>query len=125
MYRLAGLFVPNNRRFALICKADAGNFARFNPRRCDALRYAFQLGCEDFHRVVLNPARLWKVLRELLLPQANGGAGGIKYDGPTTRRPLVQAEDVAHNGPPKSITDAMLATPAPFSTIRNQLGGFS
>jgi hypothetical protein len=93
----------------LICNADAGYLARFNPRRRDALGYAFQLGCEDFHGVVLDPARLWKVLGEFLLAQADGGAGGIKKDGATTRRTLVQAEDVRHKMSAGKVSAAMLA----------------
>ena len=66
-YGLAGRAVPHDRRLALIGNADGGDVARGDSGPCDGLGCHADLGCPDFVRVVLDPARLREYLAKLLL----------------------------------------------------------
>src|SRR5690606_25778125 len=72
--RLAGRLVPSHHRFALIGDADAGD------PTCPAcgfghLASAGKRALPDFLRIVLDPARLWIVLRQL------GPLGSVQRSG--------------------------------------------
>src|SRR5690606_19618879 len=50
------------------------------------------LGTPDFHRVVLHPARLRVMLRQLLLRDVHDPTLPVEQDRPRARRPLVEGE---------------------------------
>jgi len=96
--RLAGGFVPKQRRLALVGDADGCELAgaQIAPR---------QRGTGDFiavrlylQRVMLHPAGFWKNLPMLLLCHRNDPAGFIEHDKPRARRSLIECADILHHG---------------------------
>ena len=63
---LSGVFIPKDNGFALVRNTDCGNLVHFYlVVHNDSLHHA-ELAFEKFLGIVLNPARLRVVLRELL-----------------------------------------------------------
>jgi hypothetical protein len=63
--RLPGLAIPQQRRLALIRDADAGEVLRRDPGVRQRLARAIELRAQDLLRIVLDPPRLRKMLREV------------------------------------------------------------
>ena len=67
IYRLSGFFVPDNRGFTLVGNTDSCDIFGFGVGFCKCFA-CYRVLCQpDFRRIVLNPARLRKILRKFLL----------------------------------------------------------
>src|SRR4029453_11357299 len=88
--RVAGLAIPDDRRFPLIGDADRGNIPRAKVAAAEGFGRDRNLRCPDFAGVVLDPARLRKDLLKLLLADRDNGPVVIEHDGAGAGGPLVQ-----------------------------------
>ena len=86
--------VPDDRRLALVCDADGGDVTRDESRLLESFSHDFVHGAPDLFRVVLDPAGLREVLRELLLRDADDLGIHIEDDGAVARRAGVKRHDV-------------------------------
>ena len=98
--RLAGRPVPDQRGLALVGDADRRDRAGSEPRPLD--RGAADRGGRgpEVGGVVLDPARLREMLRELLLGGADHRHPLVEDDGPARGRALVDGQDVGHRASP-------------------------
>ena len=71
---LARAAIPKQRRLALIRNADRPDFGWLHCGRLECARNGAEHALPDFLRLVLDPARLGKVLRELAVLSAERGA---------------------------------------------------
>ncbi len=92
----AGLALPQHGRFTLVGDADRGKVGRRDAGLRDRLGEHAELRRPDLGRIVLHPARLRKVLLELLLRDGANGAGVIEDNGAGTGRSLIQGEHERH-----------------------------
>ena len=93
-YWFAGFSIPQYRCFTLIRNTNRSNiFGREVVLTHDLLCHR-QLRCPNFIGIMLNPARVWKKLRELLLRHTVNTATAIKQDGTRTCRALIDCENV-------------------------------
>jgi hypothetical protein len=90
----AGRAVPQCRRLALIGDADRSQIARRDTRILQRALRRFELRAPDIVGIVLDPARLGKVLRKLALVDAADRAAMIENDRARTGRPLIERENV-------------------------------
>src|SRR5690606_25015549 len=74
--RLAGRRVPNHRGFALVGDADGGETADA-ARLPDHLATGLQRRAPDLGRVMLDPARVRKMLRQLALADGGGAVRAV------------------------------------------------
>ena len=86
--------VPNDRRLALIRDADGSDVAGDEPRLLQSLAHDFMHGAPDLFRIVLDPARLREMLRELLLRHADDLGIHIEDNGTIARRAGIKRHDV-------------------------------
>jgi hypothetical protein len=96
--RHAGLSIPNDSGFALICDAESSNvfggqlgFRENVPRDLD-------LSIPDFARVMLDPAGLGEDLLKFLLSNTMDSTAAIKDNSPGTRSSLVQDKNEIGHG---------------------------
>src|SRR6185295_13578617 len=94
--RLAGLPVPDDGGLALVGDADRDQVLERDGGVADRFARHFALRGEDLLRVVLDPARLRKDLRELALRDRLRHAFLVEEDGARAGRSLVEREDVTH-----------------------------
>ena len=91
--------VPEERRLPLVRDADGGDVARRDaPPRCSAAARRVELRPPDLLGIVLDPARLGKVLRELPVTPAAHAAVLTDDERRRAGRPLVEREDRPHDG---------------------------
>jgi hypothetical protein len=94
--RLARAPVPQQRGLALVGDADGADVGGRQPGLGDGFLRGGQLRGPNLHRVVLDPAGLRKVLRQLALRHRDDAALRIEDDAARAGGALVQREDVAH-----------------------------
>ena len=87
--RLPRLAVPHNRRLALVGDADAGHIARPELQLAQRLNRRAQLRSENVERIVLDPSRLGKDLREFMLRLRRNVSLRIEENRPRTGGALV------------------------------------
>ena len=86
--------VPDDRRLALVRDADGGDVTRDESRLLESFSHDLVHGAPDLFRVVLDPAGLREVLRELLLRDADDLGIHIEDDGTVACRAGVKRHDV-------------------------------
>ena len=96
--RLAGLAVPDHGGFALVGNADGVYLLRADAGFGQHSARGSQLGAPDFQRVVLHPAGLRVILRQLLLRHGHDAALRIEHDAAGAGSALVKSEQVGHGG---------------------------
>ena len=94
VHRLAGRAIPHHRRLALVGDADAGQIRGLELRLGERAAADLDGGAPDLLRVVLDPARLGKDLRQFLLRRSDRPAAGVEHDGACAGGALVDREDV-------------------------------
>jgi len=94
IHRLAGRFVPYDRRFALVRHADCGNVARLHVFAPEHVRRGLLLGFQDVERVVLDISRAGVYLAEFILCAANDFSCKVEQNGSGTRRALIEGEKI-------------------------------
>lgn len=92
---LAGLAVPHDDRLALVRDTDGMDAVRVDAALELDLDHAGDLGGEDLHRILLDPARMRIAHRERALGHRDLVAELVKEDGPDARRPGVERHDAA------------------------------
>mmetsp|Transcript_23420 Transcript_23420/g.52059 ORF Transcript_23420/g.52059 Transcript_23420/m.52059 type:complete len:577 (+) Transcript_23420:301-2031(+) len=97
--RLPGLLVPGDRGFPLVRDADGRDVALRCPGLLQSLVAALHDAIVDLLRVVLRPAGLRVVLRELHLVHRLRLPALVEEDRPGGRRPLVDGEHILRHGP--------------------------
>jgi len=93
--RLTGTAVPKHSGFTLIGNRDRTDVIW----RCCGGQNLFddlELRLPNFEGVVLNPARLWKVLLKLALSRTNTLAMRIEQNCARASSALIECEDVCH-----------------------------
>ena len=88
--------LPYDRGLALIGDADRGDVACADSCLGEDFVHNTRLRRPDFGRVVLDPTRLRKDLREFLLCTGADGPVTIEHDRARTRRTLIEGEDDRH-----------------------------
>lgn len=96
--RLSGLAIPDEGRLALVRDANARDLDRLRAGQPNRLAGHGKLGGPDRLGIMLNPPRLGKQLRELLLRDGDNRSGSIKQDGARTGRPLIEGENILLRG---------------------------
>ena len=91
--RLVCMSVPNHGGFALVGDADGRDVRGLRAGVGQRAARGGELGVPDFHRIVLDPAGVRIVLRELALVDAAHAARAIEDDGAGTGGALVQREE--------------------------------
>ena len=80
--RLAGRFVPHNRRFALIGDADGRNVCGCQSRLRQHIAAGVQRGLQQVRSLMFNPTGLRIMLGEFLLRAMGDRHVRIEQDGP-------------------------------------------
>jgi hypothetical protein len=93
--RLARRAVPHHRRLALIRDAERRDVARTRARFRERPARRAQLRLPDFRGVVLHPARLREVLRELVLVDRDHRTALVEHDRARRCRALIERHHVA------------------------------
>ena len=91
---LAGLAVPQHRGLALVGDTQGTQLRCTQPRAGQRLAGHRQLRAPDLHGIVLDPARLRKMLSELLLRHGDDGTMAVEHERARTGGALVEGEDV-------------------------------
>ena len=81
----------------MIGDPDRGDITFRNAGCRNGLSSHVRLGAPNFVCIVLYPPRLREVLRELPLRDRQHRARRVKYNGPRTRRALIQRHDHFHD----------------------------
>ena len=89
-----GVLVPDHCRLALVRNADGGKIACGQVRLFQRLLHDRDHRAPDFLGVVLNPARLGEMLRELLLRDADDPRLLVENDRPVARSTGVQRHHI-------------------------------
>ena len=121
--RAAGLALPDQRRLALVGDADRGDVGGGDAGALDGAAAGGGDGGPDVVGVVLDPARVGEVLRELLLGAGDRLHPLVEDDRPARGGALVDGEDVAHASlPPLARTPAGFRprVPAPAAVSRRR-----
>ena len=90
--------VPEQGRLPLVGDPDRGQVARRDARRDERRPGGVELGRPDLGRIVLHPAGLGVVLRQLLVAAPEDRPVVADDQGGRPRRPLVEREDRPHGG---------------------------
>ena len=99
--RPAGRPAPYQRRFALVGDPEPGERARLDAGSGQSLPRCRERGSPERFRVVLDPARLRKDLRELLLRHGDERSAGPEDDRARRGRALIDDENMpGHRGDP-------------------------
>ena len=96
MHRLAGGAVPHHGGFALVGDADGGDVFGGDARFPQRLAAGGDGGGPDVLRLVLDPARRRKMLREFLLRGRGDGNVGAKHDGARGCGALIDGQHMGH-----------------------------
>jgi hypothetical protein len=94
--RRTGFAVPDDGGFSLVGNAHCADIRRPHARPIQGPSGRFQLCAPDFHRVMLDPARLRVNLREFLLGDPGHVAGLVEDDAACAGGPLVECEYIGH-----------------------------
>ena len=90
--------LPDDGGPARVADADTGNQGGIITRPSKHLQRDIALRVPDVYRVMFDPSRLRKVLREFLLRDVVDRPGGVEQDGPRDGGSLIQGEDGLHRG---------------------------
>src|SRR5690606_8282264 len=93
--RLAAAAIPHDRRLALVRDADRGHVGGGRARLGQRLARRAQLAVPDLRGIVLDPAGLREVLRELVLRDRGDPAVALEEQRARGGRALVEGEQVA------------------------------
>ena len=88
--------IPHHGGFALVGDADGLNILGLYACMLDHIQHHLLLGLPDFKRIVLDPPRLGKVLREFLLRCGDGPTIAVEQHRPRAGGALVKCKDVLH-----------------------------
>ena len=99
IHRATGLAVPYNRRLTLVRDSDGVNLLRRDSGLAHRLNRNAELRRPKFHRIVLNPARLRIILRNLLLRDAHNLAVMIENDSPLRCGSRIERHDKLFHKP--------------------------
>src|SRR5262249_2413686 len=89
---------PHQRGLALVRDADRGDLGAVHPRRGERPLSRVADGGPDQLGVVLDPARLRIVLRELGVASGADGTLGVDHPRGGARSPLIEREDITAGG---------------------------
>ena len=90
IYRTPGILVPDYRSLTLVGDADSGNIACLQAALLQCTLHDLAHGAPDFLCIMLNPARLRKMLGKLLLSHADNLGIFIKNDCPVGSSTCIQ-----------------------------------
>jgi len=90
--RPAGFAVPEQRRFTLVGDADSRDVVRFKPGRGDGFGGDAGLRRPQLHRVLLDPARTRRGVRDRLFGDGDQPARVVEHQGARAREALIQRE---------------------------------
>ncbi len=92
--RLAGLFIPDNRRFALVGNADCGDLIGANIRMCQHFYQRGALRSPDVHGIVFNPARFRVDLGKFALGNRDNVGVMIENNGAGAGCALIERDNI-------------------------------